>query len=527
MGAGHTKKQLTWDLSKTHLILKGSPQNGCSIVWIDYCSTELRMFNQNNRWFVMRYVIFFALLGLFLFTSSYAQIDSTLAQRLQDTLNYVCSLKNIKGASTAVVWSDQEIWTGVNGISHDTVKIKPDMLFGIASITKNYTAPLILKLAEEGILTLEDSLHEWLPTYNNIDSTITIRQLLNMTSGLYDFVNDNPNFHNILTSNLTRFWTPEEIMTTLVGAPINPPGTVWRYTTTNYNLLGMIIREATGSSVSSELRNRFLDSRSLNKTFLPPEDTLIGEIAHPWYGYSTLQDTSSIYDTACYSLFWTGGSMFSTAKEVALWSHELFGGNVLNQNYTNQMVTFDTLNVPGFAPEFTGYGLGAWRYKMLGKEMWGGTGILFGYVDLVVYLPDSSISIAVLLNERRYAGTWNVQYRNAFSVLYALLGTVVDYPNDIEVNNKVLPLNYTLNQNYPNPFNPSTTIEFDLPRTGQVSLKVFNILGEEVATLVSERLSAGSYSYEWSRTGGIASGVYFYRLEVDGFVHMRKMLLLK
>ena len=156
-----------------------------------------------------------------------------------------------------------------------------------------------------------------------------------MTSGLYDFVNDNPNFHNILTSNLTRFWTPEEIMTTLVGAPINPPGTVWRYTTTNYNLLGMIIREATGSSVSSELRNRFLDPRSLNSTFLPPEDTLVGEIAHPWHAwndYSPLQDFSWIYDTACFSLHWTEGAMFSTAKEVALWSHDLFGGAVLNAN---------------------------------------------------------------------------------------------------------------------------------------------------------------------------------------------------
>jgi D-alanyl-D-alanine carboxypeptidase len=476
----------------------------------------------------MRYVTLFALLGLFLFTSSYAQIDSTLAQHLQDTLDHVCSLKNIKGASTAIVMPNQEIWTGVNGISHDTVKIKPDMLFGIASITKNYTAPLILKLAEEGILTLEDSLHEWLPTYNNIDSTITIRQLLNMTSGLYDFANDNSAFYLILTSNLTYFWTQERIMTSLVGAPIHPPGQEWRYTTTNYNLLGMIIREATGSSVSSELRNRFLDSLSLNKTFLPPEDTLIGTIAHPWHGYSTpQQDYSWIYNTACFSLFWTGGSMFSTAKEVALWFHELFGGNVLNQNYTTQMVEFDTVNVPGYAPEFTGYGLGAWRYKMLSKEMWGGTGILFGYVDLVVYLPDDSISIAVLLNERRYAGTFDVQYRNAFSVLSALLAIIIDYVSVIGNENTVKPLNYMLNQNYPNPFNPSTTIEFDLPKTSKVSLKIFNILGEEVATLVSDRLSAGSYSYEWSHTGGIASGVYLYRLQAGDYVETRKMILMR
>jgi len=459
------------------------------------------------------------------FTSSYAQIDSTLAQRLQDTLDYVCSLKSIKGASTAVVMSDQEIWTGVNGISHDTVTIKPDMLFGIASITKNYTAPLILKLAEEGILTLEDSLHEWLPTYNNIDSTITIQQLLNMTSGVYDFVNDNPNFYNILTSNLTRFWTQEEILTSLVGSPIHPPGTAWRYTTTNYNVLGMIIREATGSSVSSELRNRFLDSLYLNNTFLPPEDTLVGEIAHPWHGYSTLQDYSFIYDTACFSLFWTGGAMFSTAKEVALWSHDLFGGNVLNQNYINQMVTFLPINISGSPPEFTGYGLGAWRYNMLGKELWGGVGILYGYVDLVVYLPDDSISIAVLLNERRYAGTFDVQFRNALSILSALLGTMIDV-DDIEVKNRVLPLNYILKQNYPNPFNPTTNIEFSIPKSELVTLKVYNILGEEVVTLISEKLNAGKYRYDWDASRQ-ASGVYVYRIQAGDYVKTKKMILIK
>ena len=472
-------------------------------------------------------IISFFVLFLTVASFSYAQIDSTLAQQLKDTLDYVCNLRNIKGASTAIVMPDNEVWTGVNGISHDTVKIKPDMLFGIASITKNYTAPLILKLAEEGLLTLEDSLHEWLPNYSNIDSTITIRQLLNMTSGLYDFANDNPNFYNILTSNLTRFWTQEEIMTSLVSPPIHSPGTEWRYTTTNYNLLGMIIREATGSSVSSELRNRFLDSLSLNKTFLPPEDTLIGTIAHPWHGYSTpQQDYSWIYNTACFSLFWTGGSMFSTAEEVARWAHDLFGGAVLNAYYTTQMVTFDTVNIPGSAPEINGYGLGAWRYNMLGRQMPGGVGISFGYVDLVVYIPDDSISIAVLLNERRYAGTFEDQFRNALSVLSALLSTVIDYVSVIEHENTVMPLNYILKQNYPNPFNPSTTIEFALPKTSNVTLKIFNILGEEVATLVSDKLSAGSYTYDWDASN-VASGVYLYRLEAEGYVETRKMVLLR
>ena len=88
------------------------------------------------------------------------------------------------------------------------------------------------------------------------------------------------------------------------------------------------------------------------------------------------------------------------------------------------------------------------------------------------------------------------------------------------------PKEFHLNQNYPNPFNPSTTIQFDLPKTGQVTLKVFNVLGEELATLVSNRLPAGSYSYEWDASS-LASGVYLYRLQAGNYVKTRKMVMMK
>ena len=89
-----------------------------------------------------------------------------------------------------------------------------------------------------------------------------------------------------------------------------------------------------------------------------------------------------------------------------------------------------------------------------------------------------------------------------------------------------LPEGYLLLPNYPNPFNPSTTIEFDLPKTSDLTLKVFNILGEEVATLVSDRLSAGSYTYEWDASN-LASGIYLYRLQAGDYVKTRKMVLMR
>jgi hypothetical protein len=122
---------------------------------------------------------------------------------------------------------------------------------------------------------------------------------------------------------------------------------------------------------------------------------------------------------------------------------------------------------------------------------------------------------------------------------------VKTYHGPISVTTPILSKELKLYQNYPNPFNPTTTIEFNLPYTSEVTLKIFNILGEEVATLVSDRLNAGNYSYEWARPAGMASGVYLYRLEVveplqgtpegkvtagqagQGFVETRKMVLMQ
>ena len=88
-------------------------------------------------------------------------------------------------------------------------------------------------------------------------------------------------------------------------------------------------------------------------------------------------------------------------------------------------------------------------------------------------------------------------------------------PLAVEQETIKLPNRYTLSQNYPNPFNPSTTIEFSIPKTEFVILKIYNILGKEVATLVSEKLAAGKYRYTWDASG-FASGIYIYQLKAKG-----------
>jgi hypothetical protein len=128
-----------------------------------------------------------------------------------------------------------------------------------------------------------------------------------------------------------------------------------------------------------------------------------------------------------------------------------------------------------------------------------------------------------------------VYYGMAFGESFASVKTGLDsvsarYINlitGIVKNNEVnLPRNYMLNQNYPNPFNPSTTISFSIPVQENVSIKVYNILGKEVATLINEVKTAGSYSVRFD-AGKLSSGIYFYKLETPGYRNVRKMILLK
>jgi hypothetical protein len=103
----------------------------------------------------------------------------------------------------------------------------------------------------------------------------------------------------------------------------------------------------------------------------------------------------------------------------------------------------------------------------------------------------------------------------------------VSYSNELEVKvDKPIPNSFTLNQNYPNPFNPTTAINFTVAKSSHVTLKVYDLLGKEVAELVNSVKPAGEYNVEFNATT-LPSGIYAYRLEAGSFVSVKKMILMK
>lgn len=442
--------------------------------------------------------------------SAQGDIDPLLAARLQHTIDSVRSHYNYKGVSAAVYIPSKGSWNGTSGFSHGHVQIAPGMKFAIASNTKTFISVLMLKLQEMNILSLNDSLHKWIPSFQHVDSNITIRQLLNHTSGLFNYTTY-PGFGNAMASDTGRFWTPEELLTNFMNPPYFNPGEGFQYSNTNYILAGMIIKAATGNSVSSKLRELVLNPANLNDTYLPHEESIPAPIAHGWQSGFEIKYPS----TSGWSSAWTSGAMFSTAENMVRFYRELFDIQIINQSSLKQMLTFPQQPIGIYA---LGIGLGLFG----GRQMFFHGGGIAGYTSITVIDTTKKFIISVLVNQSP-GGPENF--------ITPISKAILEHPITGIGNPEIsVPAEYSLSQNYPNPFNPSTSIMYSIGSTAYVTLKIYDVLGNEIAALVDEEKPAGTYEATWnSEPGslGISSGVYFYQLKAGSFTEIKKMILLR
>lgn len=328
----------------------------------------------------------FILLLLFTCTIHLHAFDPALSGRLQKTIDSMLIAKNVKGISAGVYYPGMGTWKGVSGISHENVPINSDMQFAIASNTKLFTAVLLLKLAENNLLSIDDSLHEFLPTYKNIDSTITIRQLLNHTSGLAD-VTSVPGYPDSILRNPRRVYTAAELMT-WAGEPSFAAGKGWEYCNTNYLLAGMIAEKVTGQTYGKLLRDSILNPLHMDSTFLDVYDTVENTIAHPWQAG---KDNNATPRIALNSAAWSAGAMYSNSSEMLQWYQALMNGKVINEQSLKEMTTFVGSGNYGFGiAETVINGIRVWTH---GGQIWG------GYNSTMMYDPQTEIIVCVLTNQ--------------------------------------------------------------------------------------------------------------------------------
>jgi len=270
------------------------------------------------------------------------------------------------------------------------------MAFGVGSVTKTFVAAVTLQLVDEGMLDLEDPIDLWLPSLANIDGAVTIRQLLNHTSGLYSFT-EHPDRNDSIIADIDRVWTPDETLRAFVLPPYQAPGVAFRYSNTNYVLLGMVIEAVTGSRFSAELRSRILDPLGLSRTYLAVEEVVSQPVAHMWFDWDAdgSEDDMSQYSmNSLFSMDWTAGAVFSTAEDLVRFSQALFEEDLVEASSLAAMLDFFPVGGE------LGYGLGISITEdfVPGIQGVGHDGVIAGYSARVVITQSPPVYISVLQN---------------------------------------------------------------------------------------------------------------------------------
>lgn len=312
-----------------------------------------------------------------------AGIDEAMRARLQRAVDSVQVAEKIQGVSAAVMLGE-DLWTGVAGGSYAGNPMRPDMVLGIGSNSKTCMSVTLLRLQEQGLLNLDSPIGTWVPRHPNIDSTITVRQLLNHTSGVGDF-SALKSYRDACLAEPTRTWKLNELLD-LVPERQFAPGTSNGYCNTNYLLAGIVAQEATGLSLYQLFRRELFNPLSMDSTRLFPDEQIIGELAHRWMGG---RDASNGSMNAEWSGAWAAGAVISTAAEMAQFYEALFSGRVLNAESMTQLTSFVGAN---------DYGLGISRKMIGGTTVIGHTGEIRGYSSVMFRVPSLKANIVVLTN---------------------------------------------------------------------------------------------------------------------------------
>jgi len=309
---------------------------------------------------------------------------------LQAALDAWAAQAGHHGVSASVIFADGSQWTGVAGTGEGTALLRSDQLIWVASITKTMTGAVILQLAEESKLSLDDPIARWLKPIPNVNPRITIRQLLNHTSGvnLYD-----GGALIAAVADPGHVFTADELLSA-VGPPLFAPGTGTHYTNTAFVLLARIAEEVTGKPIEQLYHERLWGPLGLKEVFFAGHEPPAGPVA---VGYWTAGPVQPLDDLSRASAGHGAGSVFATARTVAQWGRALFTSKVVSPATQEAMRTL--VPAAGNIPGESGAGLGIRGYNFLGRQEYGHSGGAVLASSLMVYDPATNVTVAVLVNQ--------------------------------------------------------------------------------------------------------------------------------
>lgn len=303
--------------------------------------------------------------------------------------------ENGPGAVFLVAQGQRVLYQAARGNANIELKVPLAQanVFRIASVTKMFTAAMILKLSEGHRLSVDDPLSAYLPDFPN-GRTFTIRQLLSHTAGISETATGtHPNRPNGDTDTATQ-------LADIRMRPLDfEPGTHWAYSNAGFIVLGAVIEKVTGKPWYQAISDDLLTPLGLTHTHHAENLPIVSGRAA---GYST--DTPNhIVQNATYismTVPAAAGALESTADDLRLWMHDLVSGRVLSKEDLKRMTTPGP-ELPGSHPG-SAYGLGMYVWQVRGRAVLGHTGQVNGFTSFVGYVPKDDVTVVVLANDDNF-----------------------------------------------------------------------------------------------------------------------------
>lgn len=313
-----------------------------------------------------------------------------LTGELQAALDRWAARSTHYGVSAAVILRDGTSWAGAAG-SAGAGPLRSDHLIVIASITKSMTGAVVLRLVDEGRVSLDDPLSRWIEPLPNVDPVITVRQLLNHTSGLANY-SANPALGAAIAADPGRRFSRDELLA-FVSAPLAPPGGPTRYGNTAFLLLAMVAERAAGLPIE-RLYESLWRAAGVGEIYYPGAGMPPGPVAIALAAGGPVLPTDS---PARLSVGNAAAGMLATARATAAWGRALFTGNLLTAATQAEMRTL--VPAAGNIPGESGAGLGIRSYGYLGRTQFGHSGGSPFGSSLMLFDPETGVTVAVLMNQ--------------------------------------------------------------------------------------------------------------------------------
>jgi D-alanyl-D-alanine carboxypeptidase len=304
----------------------------------------------------------------------------------------------------AEVRDGRRTWTPTTGFADVATgaPVRDGMRHRIGSITKTFVATTMLQLAGEHRIVLDAPIARYVPKLvpGDLGRAVTVRMLLNHTSGLGDFdtvLIRTP--EDLITLGNTTY-TPEQLVRIgLSAGSTNAPGAAWSYSNTNYIVAGLIIEKVTGHSYRTEVSRRILRPLGLHDTYFEGADPDIrGPHMHAYVPWTD----GTLKDFTHYNMSWaySAGEMVSTAHDLNVFFRALLGGRLLAPRLLAQMET--TVPEDPAEPEFAGYGLGLYFIQLPCGRFWGHDGGTIGHQTVSWHSADGRTQMTYAQNMAFY-----------------------------------------------------------------------------------------------------------------------------